>query len=309
MLKPTALEPLMAAKRFCSACWRNPMENLIIYGAIPVFALTMLLEHYLTLSRPVRGYKTPDTFTSIAMGLGSLVLGLGTDILNTNLLSWVHSFAPMVWNESILTWLLTYVVVDFVFYWHHRMHHEVRIGWAGHVNHHSSQYYNLSTALRQGWTELVTQIPFYLPLAFLGIPVHMILGCLAINLLYQFWIHTELIRTLGPLEFVMNTPSHHRVHHGSNDRYIDRNYAGTFIVWDRLFGSFELESEPVVYGIKHNLTSYNPLIVAFHEWQEMLRDVRLSRSWKGRWACVFGSPGLDAVARDLPPASPSPQPS
>jgi sterol desaturase/sphingolipid hydroxylase (fatty acid hydroxylase superfamily) len=159
------------------------------------------------------------------------------------------------------------------------------------VVHHSSQRYNLGTALRQTWTGFFMSFIFWLWLPLVGFPPIMVMTMQAVSLLYQFWVHTELVRRLGPLEWVMNTPSHHRVHHGSNQRYLDRNHAGVLIIWDRLFGTFEREGEKVIYGLTKNINSYNPLRIAFHEWIDIWNDVRKADTWRLKLRYVFGRPG------------------
>ncbi|HUS23411.1 MAG TPA: sterol desaturase family protein, partial [Candidatus Binatia bacterium] len=166
----------------------------------------------------------------------------------------------------------------------------VRLLWCTHVNHHSSERFNFAVALRQPWTEPLTAPWFWLPLPLLGFHPLMVMTQQAINLLYQFFVHTEAVRSMGPLERVLNTPSHHRVHHGSNPQYIDRNYGGIFIFWDRLFGTFEPEREPVRYGLVHNLATFHPVKIAFHEWAALWRDLRGARSWRERWRCAFAAP-------------------
>ena len=180
---------------------------------------------------------------------------------------------------------------DFIYYWNHRLSHESRWLWAVHVVHHSSERYNLSTALRQPVAEGVTlSVPYGL-LALAGVrPAH-IEQARALNLIYQFWIHTEAIRSIGWLERVLNTPSHHRVHHGSNRRYLDRNHGSILIVWDRLFGTFEPEEEPVVYGLTRNIETFNPVRIATHEWRDMARDVAGARTWGDRFGFLVRGPG------------------
>ena len=180
---------------------------------------------------------------------------------------------------------------DFIYYWNHRFMHESRYMWAIHVVHHSSERYNLSTALRQPVADAVgTFVPYSL-LALLGLQPELIAQARGFNLLYQYWIHTDAIRRLGPFERLFNTPSHHRVHHGSNQQYIDRNHGSIFIIWDRLFGTFEREADPVVYGLTKNLDTFNPGRVAGHEHFEMLRDVARSSTWRDRLSYVFRGPG------------------
>jgi sterol desaturase/sphingolipid hydroxylase (fatty acid hydroxylase superfamily) len=180
---------------------------------------------------------------------------------------------------------------DFIYYWNHRFMHESRYMWAIHVVHHSSERYNLSTALRQPVADAVGTFVPYSVLALAGLQPTLIAQARGINLLYQYWIHTDVIRRIGPFEKVVNTPSHHRVHHGSNQRYLDRNHGSILIVWDRLFGTFEPEAEPVVYGLTKNLDTFNPTRVAGHEHFEMLRDVSRSESWRERLSFVFRGPG------------------
>jgi sterol desaturase/sphingolipid hydroxylase (fatty acid hydroxylase superfamily) len=188
--------------------------------------------------------------------------------------------------------LLTAILVwDFVYYWSHRLQHESRYMWAIHVVHHSSERYNLSTALRQPVADVLgVWVPYGL-LARAGIRPHLISQARAINLLYQYWIHTETIRSLGPAESVLNTASHHRVHHGSNSQYLDRNHGSILIVWDKLFGTFEAEREDVVYGLTKNIGTYNPVRIATHEHADMLRDVARSTNWRDRVSFVVRGPG------------------
>ena len=191
---------------------------------------------------------------------------------------------PAALGAAILGW-------DFIYYWNHRFMHESRYMWAIHVVHHSSERYNLSTALRQPVADVLgTFVPYSL-LALLGIQPDLIAQARGINLLYQYWIHTDTVRRLGPFEKVFNTPSHHRVHHGSNQQYIDRNHGSILITWDRLFGTYEPEAEPVVYGLTKNLDTFNPARVAGHEHFEMLRDVSRSETWGERLSFVFRGPG------------------
>jgi len=180
---------------------------------------------------------------------------------------------------------------DCIYYWNHRFMHEVRTLWAHHVVHHSSERYNLSTALRQPVVEPFAAFLPYGVMAWLGVRPALIEDARGINLLYQYWIHTDTIRRLGPFEQVLNTPSHHRVHHGSNRQYIDRNHGSIFIVWDRMFGTFEPERDDVVYGLTKNIKTFNPAIVGTHEHAEMLDDVARSTTWRERLSYVLRGPG------------------
>ncbi len=190
---------------------------------------------------------------------------------------------PLALAAAALGW-------DFIYYWNHRLMHECRALWAIHVVHHSSQHYNLSTALRQPVAEAFGAFVPYSLLCVVGIRPELVNTARGFNLLYQYWIHTETIDRLGIAEEVLNTPSHHRVHHGSNKRYLDRNHGSILIVWDRLFGTFERESEPVSYGLTKNITTFNPLRIAAHEHCEMLKDVAAARSWEDRLGFVLRGP-------------------
>jgi len=187
--------------------------------------------------------------------------------------------------------LAAYLFVDFLFYWYHRAIHEVRVGWAAHVNHHSSKQYNVGTALRASFAEAWIEPVFMIPALLIGINPIMVIALLSLNHLYQYWLHTRHIGKLGPLEWVMNTPSNHRVHHGSNLQYCDRNYGGTFIIWDRLFGTYEVEDEEVVYGIRYQLETHNPIKATFHEWIALGRDIKASGSLKNALGHLFQPPG------------------
>jgi sterol desaturase/sphingolipid hydroxylase (fatty acid hydroxylase superfamily) len=198
-------------------------------------------------------------------------------------------------RRDLGTGLLANVVAllgwDAIYYWNHRFNHESRWLWAMHVVHHSSERYNLSTALRQPVAEGLTMSVPYGLLALVGVRPSVIENARALNLIYQFWIHTEAIRSIGWLEKVLNTPSHHRVHHGSNSRYLDRNHGSILIVWDKLFGTFEEEDEPVVYGLTKNIDTYNPAVIATHEWRDIGRDIAGSRTWGDRWSFLVRGPG------------------
>lgn len=276
--------------------------STLIYYSVPAFVLLLVTELVVTRLRAVReherlrvlGYEPRDTAASLAMGIGNVVIAAGTKFAALALYAFAYEFRlfdiPMTW----WSWALILIGDDFCYYWFHRIHHEVRLFWAAHVNHHSSRYFNLSTALRQSWTTPFTGPIFWLPLALLGFHPAMILTAQAISLLYQFWIHTELIDRMGWFERVFNTPSHHRVHHGRNVEYLDRNYAGILIVWDKLFGTFEPERAPVDYGITKNLDTFHPVVIAFHDWREMIQQVRAAPTLRAKLAHVFAPPGWSA---------------
>lgn len=263
--------------------------------AIPVFVLLIIAELiYAHLTKKV-AYETWDTFGSLMMGLGNSVAGALFGSLVVALFFWVEKFALLKVDYVWWAWIACFVLDDFFYYLFHRSAHRVRWFWASHVNHHSSQHYNLSTALRQTWTGIFAlSFLFDLPLILLGFPVPMVMFCGGVNLVYQFWIHTEAIEKCPRwFEAVMNTPSHHRVHHATNPRYLDANYAGVFIIWDRMFGSFvpELEEDKCCYGLVHNLSTFNPLRIAFHEWAAMFRDIYRAPSLRNFIGFTLAPPG------------------
>ena len=272
------------------------MPDLILH-AIPAFVALLAVEaisfHVLRHDdHELKGYEARDTATSLSMGLGNVFINVGWKVVVLGVYAGLHELTPLrIPADAWWAWLLLFFADDFAYYWFHRISHEVRVFWASHVVHHSSQHYNLSTALRQTWTPM-TALPFWVPLALAGFEPWMILTQQAVSLIYQFWIHTERIGRLPrPIEYVFNTPSHHRVHHGSNDIYLDRNYAGILIVWDRLFGSFQGEQERVRYGLTKNIETFNPTRVAFHEWMDVVRDVRTAPNWRTRLGYMFRGPG------------------
>ena len=269
------------------------MFDLVLH-AIPVFVICLILEaasFYFLPDDDELGYEVRDSRTSISMGLGNVVVNIGWKLAVLATFSAVYSISPIhLPANNPLTWIALFFIDDFAYYWYHRTHHTIRVFWASHVVHHSSEFYNLSTALRQPWTPF-SSLPFWLPLAFV-IPPWIILLQQSVSLVYQFFIHTERIgRMWRPIEFVMNTPSHHRVHHGSNAEYLDKNYGGILIIWDRLFGSFEPEGQRVIYGLTKNIGTFNPVRVATHEFSSIWRDVRQAATWHARFGHMFRGPG------------------
>ena len=263
--------------------------------AIPAFILLVLAEMIVARLRDRRRYCPKDALTSLALGFGSTIAGLLSGGLVFALAMWVHQFRivdiPWVW----WAFAACFVLDDLAYYLFHRSAHRVRWFWASHVVHHTSQHYNLSTALRQTWTGFFSlAFLFRLPLFLIGFPPAMVFFCAGLNLVYQFWIHTEVIGRMPRwFEAVMNTPSHHRVHHAVNPRYLDRNYAGVFIVWDRMFGTFEPEREDdrPRYGVVRQLGSFNILWAALHEWVGIARDVARAPGWRNKLKYALREPG------------------
>jgi sterol desaturase/sphingolipid hydroxylase (fatty acid hydroxylase superfamily) len=262
--------------------------------AIPAFILLILIEMVIAQRRDPTRYEAKDTLTSLLLGTGSTVAGALTGGIVFALALKLYELRLFEIGWLWWAWPLCSVLDDLAYYWAHRTGHRVRWFWAAHVNHHSSQHYNLSTALRQTWTGFIAlSFIFRIPLALIGFHPAMILFCGAINLIYQFWIHTEAIGRLPRwFEAVMNTPSHHRVHHAVNPRYLDRNYAGTFIIWDRMFGTFaaEVDDDRPRYGIVKQLGSFNLLWAAFHEWVGIARDV-WAAPWRHKLSYLWRPPG------------------
>ncbi len=263
----------------------------LIGYAIPFFVVTLALEAWLTTRRPSRGYEPRDTAASLTMGLVNFALLLATKGAHLAFFAALYEHRLFTVPDAAWAFALLIVCEDFCYYWFHRCHHEVRFLWAAHVNHHSSTRYNLSTALRQSWATPFTGPLFWAPLPLLGFHPLAIALAQSLSLFYQYWLHTELIGSMGPFELVFNSPSHHRVHHGKNARYLDRNHGGILIVWDRLFGTFEPESEKVRYGLTHDIHTFNPVRIALHEWVAMLRDARAAKSIRGFFGYLFAPPG------------------
>ena len=263
--------------------------------AIPAFILLVLVEMVVARLRDRRRYCPKDTLTSLGLGFGSSIAGLLSGGLIFGLAVWVHQFRLVEVGFAWWAFILCFVLDDLAYYVFHRSAHRVRWFWASHVIHHSSQHYNLSTALRQTWTGFFSlSFLFRLPLFLIGFPPAMVFFCAGLNLIYQFWIHTEVIGRMPRwFEAVMNTPSHHRVHHAVNPRYLDRNYAGVFIVWDRMFGTFEPERDEdrPRYGIVRQLGSFNLLWAAFHEWIGIARDLWSAPGLSNKMGYLLREPG------------------
>lgn len=267
----------------------------VIAMAVPAFTLLILIEMAAWRLTGRGDYETRDSAASLIMGLGSQIaplLGGGALVLTVFMAAYEYRLfdIPNTWWAVVLCFVLD----DFRYYWFHRISHERRWFWASHIIHHSSQHYNLTTALRQTWTgEALSGILFKTPLVLIGFHPLMLAFVSGVNLIYQFWIHTEQIDRLGPFEWIFNTPSHHRVHHATNPRYLDANYAGVFIIWDRMFGTFTPESrdEKCRYGIIKNLGTFNPLVIAFHEWIAIAKDLLRARSLREFIGYTLGPPG------------------
>lgn len=265
--------------------------------AVPFFIAAIIFELIWILAKKKGGrYETRDALTSLVMGAGNVVVTITLGFVAYGFFMFLWRLTPLDLGSSALVVAVCFVLDDLRYYWVHRYGHRIRWVWASHVNHHSSQHYNLTTALRQTWTGTFTlMMVVRAPLILLGFHPAMVLFVGGLNLVYQFWIHTEAIDKMPRwFEAVMNTPSHHRVHHGRNPRYLDSNYAGVFIIWDKMFGTFvpEQAEERPDYGLVHNLGTFNPLRVAFHEWLGIFHDVTQSGlTIRERLMYAFAPPG------------------
>jgi sterol desaturase/sphingolipid hydroxylase (fatty acid hydroxylase superfamily) len=266
--------------------------------AAPLYLVLLGAEYLLVTRGLLHGhFRREDTHTSLIMGIGSIVGAMVMGALGGSLVLWAWEHRIATLGFGLWVFILCFVLDDLRFYWGHRISHRSRWFWAAHVVHHSSEYYNLSTALRQPWTGTITGlVVIAIPLAWLGFHPALIGFCASLNLFYQFFLHTEAVRRLPPwFEFVFNTPSHHRVHHARNPRYLDSNYGGTLIIWDRLFGSFvpELDRDPPVYGLVKNVDSFNPVTVALGEYAGIFGDaVTGAGSLADRFRYIFAPPGF-----------------
>jgi alkylglycerol monooxygenase len=258
------------------------MATSIILFATPFFFLLIFIELYINKKRNVGVYRLNDSLTSLSLG----VISQTKKLVIFSFAAIVYSWAPdslalfHLSEDSILTWIFSFIFYDFLYYWFHRTSHNVNFLWASHVVHHQSEDYNLTTALRQTSSSVMIWI-FYIPSFVIGIPAEVFFVSGALNLIYQYWVHTQLIGKLGWYELIFVTPSHHRVHHGQNEIYIDRNHGGVFILWDKWFGTFqeELDTEEVIYGVRRPLKSFNPLWANVHTWFTLLTDAIRTKSW------------------------------
>lgn len=278
----------------------GPLRDPVLF-AVPFFLLLLSLEWFAARKLeqsesdqvPVGGYRTGDAWASISMGLVSVattaawkfVALLGYAVIYTYLAPW--HLSPTRWY----TWVIAIVGVDLLYYTYHRIAHRVRLIWATHQAHHSSRYFNFATALRQKWNNS-GEILMWIPLPLLGIPPWMVFASFTVSLVYQFWVHTERIDKLPRrFEFVFNTPSHHRVHHGMDPEYLDKNYGGILIIWDRLFGTFTPERFRPHYGLTKPIDTLNIVTLQFHEYASIIADVRRATGWRNRLGHIFGPPG------------------
>ncbi|HET9943217.1 MAG TPA: sterol desaturase family protein [Terriglobia bacterium] len=262
----------------------------VVKIAIPLFLAMILVER---LAGGARFYGLNDSISNLGAGIGQQIFAIPLTVLLIAIYSWLHRSTALVhWPlNSPWTWITVFLLVDLCYYWFHRASHRINFIWATHIVHHQSEELNLAVALRQSWLQELFSMFFYFPLAVLGFPVEATVTAIAVNAVGQFWFHTRRIGRMGWLEWVLNTPSHHRVHHAKNPQYLDRNYAGVLIIWDRLFGTFTPEEEEPVYGTVKPLRSWNAVWANVHYWFELAQASAAAASWKEKILVWFLPPG------------------
>lgn len=266
----------------------NPNYILL---AIPFFFLSIIIEFVWGRFKKTDFYNFEDTITNLNIGIGNQAFNTLLKVLLMTIYGYIYTnIAPFKMEASILSFILCFILFDFIFYWAHRFGHEMNIFWAAHIVHHQSQEYNLSVALRQSWFHNAMAFVLFLPIPFLGFDPLIFAAAAGINTLYQYWIHTKYIKRLGIFEWVFNSPSHHRVHHATNPQYLDKNYAGVFIIWDRVFGTFKEEVEEPVYGITVPLNSFNPVWANFHVFKDIIEGWKKLKTFKSKIVLPFKGP-------------------
>ena len=266
--------------------------DIYAYG-VPIVLLLIVAEVIYSTVNGLGLYKFRDTLAGLGLLIGNFMVGLLTKSSIFFLYIYLYQFKFITVNELLPTWavwIVTFVMIDFVYYWYHRFSHRVRFMWAVHMNHHSSEEMNFTVSLRQAWFGPITKVPFFIVMPLIGFdPIITAVAGVA-STLWGVIGHTQWIRRLGALEYILVTPSSHRVHHGSNECYIDKNYGNLLIVWDRLFGTFAEEIEPVRFGIRENVKTFNPIKITFMFWQQMVSDFKNSKNQKERLLSFFGKP-------------------
>jgi sterol desaturase/sphingolipid hydroxylase (fatty acid hydroxylase superfamily) len=263
----------------------------IIVWAAPVMFLLVAVELLVSHLQNKDYYEKRETIGSVLVGLGNVVMSLSIKLVLLYGAVWIYNLVPWRMELNWWTFIPCYIIFDFCSYWAHNISHNQRFWWATHVTHHSGENYNLTTSFRLSWVQYL-KILFFLPVAFLGFHPIIFFVTNQIAILFQFWVHTEYIRKMPPIiEYIFATPSNHRVHHGSQEKYINKNYGATFIIWDRIFGTYQPEEEQAIYGITSNIDNKaNPLHINFHEYTDMIRDVKAAKGWKKKLFYVFGNP-------------------
>ena len=260
---------------------------------VPIILALIFFEVFISNWQSKSFYKAGDTYCTSGLLFGNIIMGfvIKSSIVAFHFILYEYRFFDLMSAMPIwLLWVLTFILIDLVFYIYHRMSHRVRFLWTVHMSHHSSEEMNFAVSFRQAWFGPISKIPFFMVLPILGLDPLMIAVAGVVSTLWGVVGHTQIIGKLGPLEWVFNTPSHHRVHHGSNPEYIDKNYGNLFIIWDRIFGTFEPENKPVEYGLVNNVNTFNPIKITFMGWEKLFKDIRNSESFKETIGLIFGPP-------------------
>ena len=266
------------------------MDQVAVWVTVS-YIIAIVFESLLSSFEGLHLYKRKDSFVNILIGTGNFLLDLSIKVFVFNILNWFHQYAFFTIEPGIMAWIMVVILQDFAFYWLHRIDHSCRFFWAIHVNHHSSEEFNFSVAIRSSLLQPLYRFIYFIPIALMGFNALQIMLAYSFCQIYGFFIHTKIIGKLGPLEWILATPSNHRVHHGSNPLYLDKNMGMFLIIWDRLFGTYQKEEEPVVFGLTKNIeTSYLPTVI-FHEWKNIAADLRKSVGLRARILYLFGPPG------------------
>ncbi|MBD3627760.1 sterol desaturase family protein [Cyclobacterium sp.] len=268
--------------------------NVILWAA-PIMFLLVFIEWGISIYQKKDTYDKRDFLAAATIGFVNVGISalLKVFVFGVALFCW--NLVPWKIPASAWSFVACFFAIDFARYWAHRVAHEQRFWWATHITHHNSSKYNFSVSFRLGWTQHI-KIIFFVPVMLMGFDPFVFFICHQIAVLYQFWIHTEYIKKLPrPIEFFFTTPSHHRVHHASDAHYLDKNYGSTFIIWDRIFGTFMPEAERPTYGITKPVTSYNPIYLNFHEWSDIVSDLKKAKNRKEAYQILFGKPGDEVI--------------
>ncbi len=263
----------------------------IIMWAAPFMFFFVLIEWYISYRQNKKYYDKRETFASICVGIGNVLISFLLKMTLLTIVIWMYNLIPWRMHFNWWTFIPCYIIFDFCSYWAHRISHQQRFWWATHVVHHSGEHYNLTVSFRLSWVQHI-KIIFFLPVAIIGFHPVIFFIVNQIAVLFQFWVHTEYIRRLHPvIEYIFATPSNHRVHHGSQEKYINKNYGATFIIWDRMFGTYQKEEEQAIYGITTDIEhKANPLYVNFHEYMDMWNDFKKAKGFRKKFFYIFGDP-------------------
>ena len=268
-------------------------ESTIYTYGIPIILLLIGSEIIYSYVYGLKYYKAKDSAAAFGLLIGNYIINLGTKGSILILYFYLHNFRLFTVNDLLpiwMVWILTFVMIDFVYYWYHRCSHRVRFLWAVHMNHHSSEEMNFTVSLRQAWFGSLTKVPFFIFMPLVGFDPLITAVAGVASTLWGVVGHTQWINKLGPIEYIFVTPSSHRVHHGSNKEYLDKNYGNLLIIWDRLFGTYEEEKNKVIYGIRNNVKTFNPIKITFFEWASFFNDLKYAHGLKEKILCFFGRP-------------------